>query len=199
MNGKYENMKTMITHFLNCRTILLFVMVMILAAVPAMAFQAAPAVPESTSERGAHHSASQVDSPSKQLAADAEQGVPSATATEKIVDALISPPVKNDHIFNIGPHLDGQDHDRTTKRSRDRQPAEGIPHLDPNAPAAGHTPNKEVHEASLKEEKWIQMDLDQNGTYLFFGESTETDETQNGTDTSTWPDYGVGIGQKWHF
>ena len=43
------------------------------------------------------------------------------------------------------------------------------------------------------------MDLDQKGTYLFFGEGTEADETLNGTETPAWPDYGVGIGKKWHF
>jgi hypothetical protein len=46
---------------------------------------------------------------------------------------------------------------------------------------------------------WIQMDLDQNGTYLFFDESVEAEEMLNPTESHRLRDYGVGIGKRWHF
>ncbi len=180
------------------KPLLLAVILIACAAAPGRAFQEAPAVRGSSSDIGAHDKTPHPDLSSTPWVADLDQDKHPATGGDKRVDALINPPPKNDRIFHVGPQAERADHDRTEERSGGRQLAGGSQQSDLTASATDEAQKPEVEEAA-PEEKWIQMDLDQKGTYLFFGEDTETDETLNGTETPAWPDYGVGIGKKWHF
>lgn len=43
------------------------------------------------------------------------------------------------------------------------------------------------------------MNIDQDGTYLFFGDLPDTDDMRTGADEGDFMPDGVGIGNRWRF
>ena len=48
-------------------------------------------------------------------------------------------------------------------------------------------------------EGWYYMNIDQDGTYLFFGDRPDTDDMRTGADEGDFMPDGVGIGNRWRF
>lgn len=50
-----------------------------------------------------------------------------------------------------------------------------------------------------QDEGWYYMNIDQDGTYLFFGDLPDTDDMMTNGDESDFMPDGVGIGKRWRF
>ena len=50
-----------------------------------------------------------------------------------------------------------------------------------------------------QDEGWYYMNIDQDGTYLFFGDLPDTDDMMTSGDEDNFMPDGVGIGKRWRF
>jgi len=50
-----------------------------------------------------------------------------------------------------------------------------------------------------QDEGWYYMNIDQDGTYLFFGDLPDTDDMMTSEDEDNFMPDGVGIGKRWRF
>ena len=193
----------MITKYINSKYLTLFVLVVALTAVLALGSQswAFPGAPTSSSD----HASAAEPRPALQPGVSSRPSDPgpdqerSREAEVPVsVDALINPPPKDDRIFRVGPALKLEDADSDKGRSGDRKATDNGQELDLEISKAGDPQKREAGE-DAPENKWTQMELDQDGTYIFFGESAEAEESLKATEKPKLTDYGVGIGKKWHF
>ena len=66
-------------------------------------------------------------------------------------------------------------------------------------------PENPHQSAITKDENWYYMNVDRDGTYLFFGDPEQLDQSDRWDRwaTSETPDEGlpkgIGIGKRWHF
>lgn len=126
------------------------------------------------------------------LMADLTRKAPEPADADRAVDLLINPPPKNAHLFRVGRMP------RPEPSGNSERPVSIPDHTASNAGTdreAGGNTHPGVSEAA---DDWIQMDLDQNGTYLFFDDSVEAEEMLNLTEPQKLLEYGVGIGKRWH-
>lgn len=145
-----------------------------------------------------------VDRPRQSAAADSAAGDQTRQAGEAAagagtVDSLLNPQPKNEFLYHIGPALqEGEPHGAESRAAGQAHRASTQNIEAENGPSAES--NHIEDEFAPAQDDWIQMDIDQEGTYLFFGESDDADEKlMNPTEMRGLIDSGLGIGKKWHF
>jgi hypothetical protein len=119
-----------------------------------------------------------------------------AGRTSDEIDEMLSRTPKNPQLFHIGPGViddnqNGKAEESSPAGEAEKQLAVGLD----VAPEASESTSKSLH----RDDNWYYMNIDQDGTHLFFGDVPEVGEpTSGGNDDDFLPD-GIGIGKKWHF
>jgi len=112
------------------------------------------------------------------------------------IDEMLSRTPKNRQLFHFGPDVivndqDGKEENDLSAGVTEKQMAVAVD-ADLNASGA-------AFESLHRDQNWYYMNIDQDGTHLFFGDIPEVGEpTTNMDDDDYLPD-GIGIGKKWHF
>ena len=174
---------------------LAFIMAVFLVfAVRGWAFQGEP---KAASEASSPSSApvSKIRTSSGELNADFDEGRPQAGDTDKIVEAIVNRQPLNERLFLIGPGPTVEKAPKSGDPAKRRHANDGAHPSDRDTSAAAETEAAET----VLEDNWVQMNLDEDGTYLFVGEGAQGDEALTDNEMLDLDDIGVGIGKKWHF
>lgn len=112
------------------------------------------------------------------------------------IDALLAITPKNRSLFQVGrvALADG----RVGKKDNGPPAAAGEKQKESEVAADRHS--SDAASGFLdQDEGWYYMNIDRDGTYLFFGDLPNTDDMMtNGNEDDFMPD-GVGIGKRWRF
>lgn len=112
------------------------------------------------------------------------------------IEAMLSMTPKNRQLFQVGRGAIADDQDEEKKNgssagATEKQTAMTV--------AADRNPSDATSEVLLRDEHWYYMNIDQEGTYLFFGDMLKEDESTTGMDEDDFIPDGIGIGKKWRF
>jgi hypothetical protein len=103
------------------------------------------------------------------------------------IDAMLSMAPKNRELFRIGRETISDDQDEKKE----------------NAYSPGVTEKQTVSDTAseilLRDEHWFYMNIDKEGTYLFFGDVGDMDEPMTNMDKDDLLPDGIGIGKRWQF
>lgn len=112
------------------------------------------------------------------------------------IDVMLSRTPKNPQLFHIGPGV--IDDDQNGKAEESSSAGEAEKHLavgldaDPDATDA-------TSESLHRDDNWYYMNIDQDGTHLFFGDMPEVGQPSTSREEDDFLPDGIGIGKKWHF
>lgn len=183
-----------------CIVVLLALVVTCIAAPSAAAFQ------ESAADSVMAGQLSEIaqdkpyrSAPGENPAGDQTRQAHAAASGDETVERLINPRPKNEHLYHIGPAFQDDEPDAADSQTAgpnnlaSAQDGDVDKFLNSESKIAGD-------EVASPEDEWIQMDIDQNGTYLLFGEGNGAEDMLlNPTEMERLFDTGVGVGKKWHF
>ena len=114
------------------------------------------------------------------------------------IDAILSSKPQKPQLFQIGRHALAEDREDNIENT----PPGGTTQVGQAAADGEQVSLFNLNTESLsQDERWYYMNIDQDGTYLFFGdgEMPEADEPgANPADDELVPE-GIGIGKKWYF
>ncbi len=133
--------------------------------------------------------------PSDDLVADFDKVRPQESEIDAIVEAIVNRQPIDNRLFLIGPAPASEQAGKSGDPAKRHQATDGEPSHERATTAAAETEAEET----VLEDNWVQMDLDEDGTYLFVGEDAEDDEALNDDEMLDLDNIGVGIGKKWHF
>ena len=112
------------------------------------------------------------------------------------IDAMLSMTPKNRQLFQIGREAISADQDE--KKENAYSP--GVtqkPTVSDGKVAI--KPSDTASEILLRDEHWYYMNIDKEGTYLFFGDVRDTDEPMTNVEDEDFLPDGIGIGKRWQF
>jgi len=112
------------------------------------------------------------------------------------IAAMLTMTPKNRQLFHVGRGALADDQD---EKKRNGASAGATEKQMTTAGAADRNPSDASSEVLLRDEHWYYMNIDQEGTYLFFGDMLESDESTTGMDADNFLPDGIGIGKKWRF
>lgn len=112
------------------------------------------------------------------------------------IDEMLSMTPKNRQLFHVGREALTEDRD---EKKEDDSSAGAAEKQTASAAEANTNPSDAISEFLLRDEHWYYMNIDQDGTYLFFGDMREGDESTTGMDEDDFLPDGIGIGKKWRF
>lgn len=112
------------------------------------------------------------------------------------IDDMVSMTPKNRQLFHVGrdalsDDLDQQKKGGSSPGATEKQTA--------SAAVVDTNPSDAASEFLRRDEDWYYMNIDQDGTYLFFGDMLEEDESTTGMDEDEFLPDGIGIGKRWRF
>ena len=116
--------------------------------------------------------------------------------TPSSIDEMLSMTPKNRQLFHVGREALAEDRDEkkegdSSAGATEKQTAAAA-EVNINSSAA-------TSEFLFSDKHWYYMNIDQDGTYLFFGDMLEADELTTGMDEDDFIPHGIGIGKKWRF
>lgn len=112
------------------------------------------------------------------------------------IDEMVSMTPKNLQLFHVGrdalsDHQDQQKESGSSPGATGKQMASAV--------GVDINPADAASEVLRRDEDWYYMNIDQDGTYLFFGDMPEAgDANTNLYEDDFLPD-GIGIGKRWQF
>ena len=112
------------------------------------------------------------------------------------IDEMLSRIPKNRQLFHVGREALIEDRD---EKKEDDSSAGVTGKQTASAAEANINSSAATSEFLIRDEHWYYMNIDQDGTYLFFGDMLEEDESTTGMGEDDFHLDGIGIGKKWRF
>jgi len=119
-----------------------------------------------------------------------------ADGTSEAIEALLATARENRALFHVGRLALSPDNGG----NRDNGQSANVDEKQKESKVAVDLHSSDAASGFLdQDEGWYYMNIDQEGTYLFFGDLPDTDDMMtNGDEDDFMPD-GVGIGKRWRF
>ena len=112
------------------------------------------------------------------------------------IDAMLSMAPKNRELFRIGRETISDDQDEKKENAYSPGVTEKQTASDGEVAIR---PSDTASEILLRDEHWFYMNIDKEGTYLFFGDVGDMDEPMTNMDEDDLLPDGIGIGKRWQF
>jgi hypothetical protein len=112
------------------------------------------------------------------------------------IDAMLSMTPKNPRLFQVGREAIPDDQDE--KKGSTSSPGVTKKPTASDGEAA-IKPSDTASEPLLQDDHWLYMNIDNEGTYLFFGDMRDADEPLTNLDEEGLLPDGIGIGKRWWF
>lgn len=112
------------------------------------------------------------------------------------IDAMLSMTPKNPRLFQVGRAVISEDQD---EKKENTSPPGATEKPTASDGEAAVKPSDTDSGALLRDDNWLYMNIDKEGTYLFFGDMRDADEPLTNLDEEGLLPEGLGIGKRWWF